>query len=1113
MIVTFVSQCQKKSLDITRQVLDAYANRIGDNTWQTVITQEGLNAVRARLARSARKTTAVACHRIRGTHHTELVWIVGNRRQFDAFGNVPVNRTQRELHREDWEDDWRFLPLIQVMVALSALLHDLGKSWDHFQTMLETGKQDPIRHEWVSLLLFKALVNGRTDTEWLADLLVLKEMDAKARQAFTKKLLAAAKPPEAPKDCPFADGFAAAPLATWVAWLIVTHHRLPMLWDRHKKPTHDFSTADNKPVRRQEILGFLSREMGYTKMDGGKLNWKFAKGLPLFSEPWCKAAARWANKAQAAMGLVQEAEPLERLLLTLVRLALMLGDHHYSSQDKDLTWKADCALYANTCKQDDSGNRPLKQKLDEHLVRVAEAALQVAHLLPAFEKLLPRVEDVRALRKPAKGVFVWQNKAVQALMAWRKDHVLDENGFFAVNMASTGCGKTFANAKVMSALQKDGSLRYNLALGLRTLTLQTGDEYRDKLGLDNTELAVLVGSAAVRFLHEQNNQRTASESDDDLVPGSESAVLLGDELEIRRCDAAIPEDRISTLFQRHKHDAFDRYDKTKALLYAPVVVSTIDHLMPATESTRGGRHILPTLRLMSADLVIDEVDDFDQQDMPAIGRLVHLAGMLGRKVMISSATIPPAVAQGLFHAYHEGWKVFAKSRQRKTAVTAFWLDEFGNDVQTIGNEADFREAHQAFTNKRSKALAKETPKRKAEIVPLMRDGIATTDLQTHWFAQVRDSVISLHRQHHFTDEATGIQVSLGVVRVAHVDPCIELSRYLLGCELPEAVEIRVMPYHSRQVLLLRSEQEKHLDNVLKRKGKQPGDNELIRQHLQQCRKPHLIFVLVATPVEEVGRDHDLDWAVVEPSSMRSIIQLAGRVLRHRVVSGLAAANLHLMGYNLKGFVANQSDKPVFCHPGYESEHYPLVSHCLTDLLDTHLLAERVDASLRIQCAEPLQAQTRLADLEHQVLHDILVKDNYRPETVKGWVHGAYYLSSLAQQVKPFRDSDKDTTYKLHVEEGELKLRYPAEKGKQGKEAPNLEVLALEPELCGRLWLALDYADLIEEQRQHFNDSSRRACEFLGEARLQDREGKQHFVYTPQLGFMNTKNEPYQVYIV
>jgi CRISPR-associated endonuclease/helicase Cas3 len=51
---------------------------------------------------------------------------------------------------------------------------------------------------------------------------------------------------------------------------------------------------------------------------------------------------------------------------------------------------------------------------------------------------------------------------------------------------------------------------------------------------------------------------------------------------------------------------------------------------------------------MSSDLVIDEVDDFDGRDLIAIGRLIHHAGMLGRKVMISSATIAPDLALGFY---------------------------------------------------------------------------------------------------------------------------------------------------------------------------------------------------------------------------------------------------------------------------------------------------------------------------------------------------------------------------------------------------------------------------------------------------------------------------------
>ncbi len=40
--------------------------------------------------------------------------------------------------------------------------------------------------------------------------------------------------------------------------------------------------------------------------------------------------------------------------------------------------------------------------------------------------------------------------------------------------------------------------------------------------------------------------------------------------------------------------------------------------------------------------------------------------------------------------------------------------------------------------------------------------------------------------------------------------------------------------------------------------------------------------MIATPVEEVGRDHDFDWAIIDASSVQSIVQTAGRVNRHRL---------------------------------------------------------------------------------------------------------------------------------------------------------------------------------------------------------------------------------------
>ncbi len=97
MMVTLVSQCEKKALRKTRRVLDAFANRIGDNTWQTVITQEGLLAVKKLLRKTASKNTAVSCHWIRSRARSDLVWVVGDKSKFSVNGIVPVNFTAKEV--------------------------------------------------------------------------------------------------------------------------------------------------------------------------------------------------------------------------------------------------------------------------------------------------------------------------------------------------------------------------------------------------------------------------------------------------------------------------------------------------------------------------------------------------------------------------------------------------------------------------------------------------------------------------------------------------------------------------------------------------------------------------------------------------------------------------------------------------------------------------------------------------------------------------------------------------------------------------------------------------------------------------------------------------------
>ena len=107
MNILLVSQCDKRALVESRRILDQFAERRGDRTWQTPITMEGLTTLRRLLRKTARKNTAVACHWIRGKDHSELLWIVGDSARFNAMGAVPTNTTTRDVLRIDDESGWR----------------------------------------------------------------------------------------------------------------------------------------------------------------------------------------------------------------------------------------------------------------------------------------------------------------------------------------------------------------------------------------------------------------------------------------------------------------------------------------------------------------------------------------------------------------------------------------------------------------------------------------------------------------------------------------------------------------------------------------------------------------------------------------------------------------------------------------------------------------------------------------------------------------------------------------------------------------------------------------------------------------------------------------------
>ena len=989
MMVLFVSQSDKRALKSVRSILDIFAERVGDNTWRTVITEKGLMNIKILLKTHATKNMAVACHRLTRSQ-SELLWIVGARNRFGENGVVPVNKTKKNILHREWENDFLYMPELKALTAMAALLHDWGKANDAFQEKLKKGAKtgDAYRHEWLSVALLAAIANGKTDAEWLNLLASGNIAATKILDNFRADINFSAMPPA----------------ARLVAIIILSHHHLPV----PEGSAGDLASYGEKQGLA-DILALINSSWGYARETNKAI--KFSAGLLLNSKPWIKEIKRWAAKlAEVSASL---AKNNTRSLLTLSRLALMLADYTVSGEPANEKFVGSKKLLANS----KSG-----QKLDEHLVRVAKRAVAICYQLPRLENSLESVRDNRAITRKSPPKFSWQDRAVNKIAALNSASDTPRK-YFVINMASTGCGKTMANAKIAAAVSPDGkSLRYTLAVGLRTLTLQTGDEYKNRIGLTDDELATLIGSAAVRRLHEKDNavdfDDTEGLSSENILPTDINFVTTAAKNVLADIFPFLPNDK------KQEQNA-----KNRAFIYKPVVVATIDHLMPAVTTVRGGRHLLPQLRLLTSDLVIDEIDDFAVTDLLAIARLIHLAGMLGRNVIISSATIPPDLAKGLLSAYQEGLSEYKKFHTGSPLLTVLHCDEYRADMveltanDNLANLELFNAAQMKFGEKRVGKLAKELIKRRAYIV-------ATSDLlelpeldrPKHYYEKILNEIASIHAANSFTDEISGRRVSIGLIRMANINPCIELGIYLQQAQ-PKDITLHVIIYHSRQTLLLRHNLEKYLDSVLKRKEEKIGatfavKDALLRQHIDKATTSNVAFIVVATPVEEIGRDHDFDWAIVEPSSMRSIIQLAGRVLRHREVrADIAKPNIAIMEHNLKAVLG---EKIAFTRPGFESRRYMLATHSLKKLIPADTL-DRVNASVRVLRAKKLSPTTDLADLEHQVMADFSNLDTVGASTLHGWLSESWYLTGVVQKLCPFRAGSPNTKLYYSYDKGNLKF--------------------------------------------------------------------------------------------
>ncbi|MTH95504.1 hypothetical protein [Roseibium sp. RKSG952] len=498
-------------------------------------------------------------------------------------------------------------------------------------------------------------------------------------------------------------------------------------------------------------------------------------------------------------------------------------------------------------------------------------------------------------------------------------------------MAGTGSGKTRAAPIIHAATAKacGEDLRLSVTSGLRTLTLQAGTEYVRELGFSRDDVEVIIGDDLLRRMHDAGVRRNVTEDvgtdgqiGDDLLlaDGSNTAHAL-----------ALPSTALKSLG--------GKADGSLARMVAsPVLVSTIDTLMSAADARRG-RHTAAMMRVATSDLLIDEIDDFADEDIVAISRLVYLSASFGRKVVIASATVTPTIADALFRCYLAGWQNHrhVSSAGSEAPVVAGWFGERAgvSACSKMDSLEEFRGSHEDFVNKMIESL-KDSDGQRSLGVARMRD----CETAAEYFEQVTDIFEVAHDKNHVLDEKTGKRLSLGLVRWSNVGTSVFHARTVMERVFPAHVAVKVVPYNGSMLNIHRNYVERTLNPALKRKPVEGRDpilsNPYVRQALDESSSSvtDVIIVVISTSIEEVGRDHDFDWAICEPSSLRSLIQIAGRIRRHRLEQWLSK-NLFLLDrcFKERGGIAIGSGS--FSYPGPET-----LSHVKTENRQDLVLKER-----------------------------------------------------------------------------------------------------------------------------------------------------------------------------
>lgn len=908
-----ICRSEKRSRDRVAQVLDRYFWRIGDRTWRGKATNACLDRVARELRKRATRNTAVVLHEIRSSVESRKPLIrIGSRFAFSEEGLVPVSSHPSSYGREE------NVPTSEqtgaAAVGIAALFHDFGKATNLFQAKLRRAldggepEADAVRHELFSAAVWDEMFGEASDATLPAALLALTSEQV---DGVCQEIRGTLKKLHSVPDNELAFRFLrkGGELTRLIGMLILTHHRLPSGDGSH------LALLAERHVRAESPLD-------------PNLDLAIAAGTPFWHEGWWldalhREAARLRLDALPASGDIA------------LRASLMFADHLGSALKSTSEEVAD--HLANTIRMESAKGPVPADSLSRHIKRVyrySRFSHQMTHSLrdryPALdEAALPT--EIAYPEPISNSRFLWQAEAARSARAMCERH---EGGFFGAIMAGTGTGKTrgaptiLANAAMGDSRPERRYLRMSLGLGLRVLASQSAKEYVQDLGFRDEDVSVLIGDPPLQFPERPDLE--AGQGED----GSESLISVPEWLRVEQAVGAVPQKgepreenwlRALSLDTSRGLPAFlemvlDPCPKERGtrkdirtthgyrLLQAPIMVGTIDHLMGVAAPT-SSRFLLQSLRLMTSDLILDEIDQFGGEDLAAIGRLVFQAGALGRRVIIMSATLTPDVAEALYLAYSLGWTDYARAYAISPRVNLLLCGDTPDSVVTNSNDEGLSDLLENCRRSILAGLSAASPLRRGEILP-------SCDSWTELVAQIDQGCRRLHDLN--AADIDGYRVSVGMVRMTRISQTTALAVQMLSGHLADRLRVMVC-LHSQMPRLHRAFIETCLKRALTRKGEDPEAGlrslchaERLFDRAASASVKEIEIVVVTSPVIETGNDLDFDYAILDPISTRSIIQAAGRVRRHRPAKG-DYPNVLILG---RSPIAMQDG--ALCRPGVET---------------------------------------------------------------------------------------------------------------------------------------------------------------------------------------------------